>query len=218
MIVTKYGVDFNVTETQNLNFWRDVYHVWENDTFNFLIKHLNKDKVFVDIGSWIGPISLVTSQYSKKCICFEPDELAYNEFSNNIKLNNRDNIILENAAVSIHKQIKLGATELGTSITREDCSENSKVYNCITVEEIFSKYQLSEQNVSVIKIDVEGHESELLQDKFLWNLNVPMHISLHPGWKSDKDKFYKDVLPFFEHKKVNIFNFNPREFFDVEVN
>lgn len=218
MIVTKYGVSFDVLETPNKNFWRDVYSVWENDTFNFLFKHLNRDKVFVDIGSWIGPISLVACKYSKRCICFEPDEVAYNEFSENIKANSIDNIYLENIAVSTHSEIKLGASELGTSITREDCSDNAKTYNCVNLKDIFSKYELSEQNVSVIKIDVEGHESELLQDRFLWDLNIPMHISLHPGWKSDKQKYFRDILPFFEHKKVNIGNFNPRDFFDVEVN
>lgn len=218
MKVTKHNTTFDVTETSNLSFWRDVYHVWENDTFNFLFKHFDKEKAFIDIGSWIGPISLVAAKHSKQCICFEPDDVAYTEFKSNIALNDINNIVLENKAVSIHKQIELGATELGTSITRADCSENAKTYNCLTIQDIFTKYDLSERNVSVIKIDVEGHESELLQDKFLWNLNLPMHISLHPGWKSNKAQYYTDIIPFFNHKGVDLSTFGPRDFYDVEVN
>lgn len=218
MIVTKHNTTFNVTETSNLSFWRDVYHVWENDTFNFIFRYLNKEKTFLDIGAWIGPISLVAAQHSKQCICFEPDEVAYNEFKNNIILNNISNIVLENKAISPHKQISLGATELGTSITRADCVENAKVYDCLSIADVFEKYNLSIHNVSVVKIDVEGHESELLQDKFLWDLNVPMHISLHPGWKTNRERFYEDVVPFFIHKGVDISGYRSRDFYDIEVN
>lgn len=218
MIIKKYNDSFDVVETSNITFWTQHYNNWEHDTFNFLFRHLDKDKVFIDIGSWIGPISLVACKYSKKCICFEPDELAYNEFNDNIKLNNINNIELENLAISIHEEIWLGANELGTSVTRENCNENTKMYSCKNLQYIFEKYELKENLVSAIKIDVEGHESELLKDKFLWDLKIPMHISLHPGWKHDKQKYFDDIVPFFEYKGVNIFNFNVKDFFDVEIN
>jgi FkbM family methyltransferase len=218
MKVTKYNTSFDVVETSNQVFWKTHYHNWENNTFDFLFKYLSKDKIFIDIGAWIGPISLIASQYSKQCICFEPDEIAYNEFSENIKLNNINNIILENKAISPYKQIKLGATELGTSITREDCDDNSKIYDCMNLVELFRKYNLSEDNISVLKIDIEGHESELLQDKFLWGLNIPMHISLHPAWKTDKEKFYQDIAPFFDYKGIKVFNRKYVDFFDIEIN
>jgi len=205
--VNKFGKRFNVVETElNSKFWSDHYESWENSTFDFIIPLLDKDKTFIDIGSWIGPISLVTSQFSKQCICFEPDGIAYNEFKQNIEINNIENIHLENAAVSIHAEIEIGCDVLGQSVTRDSCKTNVITCKCFSIKDILDKYNLSEQDISVIKIDVEGHETELLKDKTLWDLNVPMHISFHPGWKEDKKAFFDSVIPFLEHKKIDVSN------------
>lgn len=217
--VSKFGKSFNVVETElNSKFWSDHYEGWENSTFDFIIPHLDGDKTFIDIGCWIGPISLLTSQFSKQCICFEPDVIAYNEFKQNIDLNKIKNIHLENAAVSIHSEIELGCAVLGQSVTRDSCKTNVIKCKCFSVKDILDKYNLSEQDISVIKIDVEGHETELLKDKTLWNLNVPMHISFHPGWKEDRKAFFNDVIPFLEHKKIDVSNLeNLGNFFDLII-
>lgn len=220
MTYTKRNTTFNVVETDlNKDFWKNHYHYWEESTFDFLQNFWKKDKTFIDIGAWIGPISLVASAYSKDCICFEPDVIAYDEFKSNIELNNINNIHLEKKAVSIHPTIEIGCETLGQSGTRDSCKQNLIQCECISISEIFSKYRLIEGDVSVIKIDVEGHETELLQDKALWQLNTPMHISFHPGWKEDKDAFYKAIVPFLIHKGIDTFNIDQRgSFFDISIN
>lgn len=219
MQLTKRNITIDVVETElNKNFWRDHYSYWEESTFDFLQKHWNKDKTFVDIGAWIGPISLVASSYSKQCVCFEPDTLAHDEFKQNIELNGITNIHLEKKAVSIHPTIEIGCETLGQSVTRDSCKHNVITCECISIEEILSKYNLSEENISVLKIDVEGHETELLQSKALWNLHVPMHISFHPGWKEDREAFYKSVEPFLIHKGVDVSNMRDYgNFFDLTI-
>lgn len=215
----KFGVEFDVVETDlNGHFWRDYYSFWENSTFEYLLNYLNKDKTFIDIGAWIGPISMVAQQYSKNCICFEPDPFAYDEFVENIKLNNFDNIILEKKAVSIHDTISIGCEVLGQSGTRDSCELNQVVCECITIKEILDKYNLNESNISVIKIDIEGHEEELLKDKTLMDLNIPMHISLHPAWKQDKIKFFDDIRPFFFAKGIDISKYPQDGFYDIVIN
>lgn len=88
MNIIKDNIEFQVVETElNKNFWIEHYNCWEIGTFDFLKKYANKNKVMIDIGSWIGPISLPLSYYFKKCICFEPDKFAYDEFVSNIKIN-----------------------------------------------------------------------------------------------------------------------------------
>jgi FkbM family methyltransferase len=219
MLVTKRGVTINVVETQlNKNFWTDHYRYWEESTFHFLQKYWNKDKTFVDIGAWIGPISLVASEYSKECICFEPDTFAYDEFKQNIELNKITNIHLEKKAVSIHPTIEIGCEMLGQSGTRDSCKQNVITCECISISEILSKYSLNKENISVIKIDVEGHETDLLQDRTLWDLNLPMHISFHPGWKENRKAFYESVNPFLIHKGVDVSNIeNYGNFFDLTI-
>jgi FkbM family methyltransferase len=203
MKLTKRNITIDVVETNlNKDFWRNYYGSWEESTFEFLQKYWNKDDTFIDIGAWIGPISLIASSYSKQCICFEPDILAHDEFKQNIELNGIKNIHLEKKAVSIHPTIEIGSETLGQSVTRDSCKQNVITCECISLEEILSRYSLSKDNISVMKIDVEGHETEILQDKVLWNLNVPMHISFHPGMK-DKKAFYESVKPFLIHKGVD---------------
>jgi FkbM family methyltransferase len=219
MLVTKRGITINVAETKlNKNFWTDHYSYWEESTFEFLQKYWNNDKTFIDIGAWIGPISLIASKYSKECVCFEPDTFAYDEFKHNIELNGITNIHLEKKAVSIHPTIEIGCEVLGQSGTRDSCKQNVITCECISISEILSKYNLNKENISVIKIDVEGHETELLQDRVLWDLNLPIHISFHPGWKENRKAFYESVKPFLIHKGINVSNIeNYGNFFDLTI-
>jgi FkbM family methyltransferase len=204
MLIEKHGVRFEVVESSNKSFWKNAFiNGWEQSTYNFLFKYLNPNKIFIDIGSWIGPVSLIASQNSRHCLCFEPDEIAYNEFKSNIQINNIKNISLEKLAVSNRKQITLGANELGTSVTSNFNSTNQFTSDCISLENIFRKYNLSENDISVIKIDVEGHECELLQDEFLLNLNLPIHVSFHYGFAPNKEDFIQGVTPFLLRRGYN---------------
>lgn len=216
--VNRFGMSFNVVDTPlNSKFWVDHYTGWQQSTFDFIIPRLDKDKTFIDIGAWIGPISLVAAQFSKQCICFEPDPVANKEFADNIKLNNINNIILEDKAISMSLELSIGSAVLGESITRDSCTENAIVVGCMTPSDIFNKYDIKGNEISVIKIDIEGHEQQLLKEhSVLWELNIPMHISLHPGWATDKEKYFRDIIPFLVKKNIDITNLHERgNFFDV---
>jgi len=198
--VSKHGVKFKVTETtEYLNyFWKDIFPNWEDLTYSTIIPHLDVNKTFLDIGAWQGPISMVAQKFSKQCICFEPDTLAFNNLQRNIELNGFNNITAVNRAVSQAPELVLGhATELGgggTSYLTPTLTFNSKT---ISISQILKEYKLNEDNISVIKIDIEGYESELLKDPVLKSLNVPMHISLHPFMFPDKEAYFESMAEFF---------------------
>jgi FkbM family methyltransferase len=206
--LTKFGVNFNVTpSTPELDsFWQNIYQTrWENETFNQIMPHLDKNKTFIDIGAWQGPISLVAQQYSKQCLCFEPDPYAYTYLTQNVKLNRFDNIICENVAVSARPTLNIGASELGGGVTSYTKSDNSIECQTISIKQIFEKYKLTADDVSVIKIDIEGYECELLKDPFWKTLNVNMHISLHGLFFEDKTTYFNDLYEFFgESYSLNI--------------
>lgn len=206
MKIENYGCSFTVNENpQYVNFWKSHFsRDWEVDTFDFLSRTLRENKTLIDIGAWIGPIALPAAQVVKQCICFEPDPIAREEFKKNIELNNYTNIILESRAVSNSKSLWLGATELGESITRDSCTANKFEVDCISVKEIFDKYNLTEADVCAIKIDIEGHEANLLQDDFLMNLNIPMHISLHFEFAQNKQLFIESISKFLQKKNIDI--------------
>ena len=219
MLVSNYGCEFNVTENPSyVNFWNNHFMKdWEVDTFQFLSKHLDANKTFIDIGAWIGPVALPAAMCSKQVICFEPDPVAYNELEKNISLNDFSNIFLEKKAVSIHDNIWLGADELGESVTRDTCDNNKFSVDCMSIKQIFEKYNLSESDISIIKIDIEGHETELLQDDFLMKLNVPMHISLHYPFATDKQEFSRKIQRFFQSKNIDVNTFNTNKHISIEI-
>ncbi len=198
--LTKAGVNFKVTpSTPELNnFWQNIYQeMWENETFNQIVPYLDKNKTFIDIGAWQGPISLVAQQYSKQCLCFEPDTLAYTYLKHNIQLNGFTNIVCENVAVSAEPKLNIGAAVLGEGVTSFTKLDNSIECKTISIQKIFEKYKLTADDVSVIKIDIEGYECELLKDPFWKTLNVNMHISLHGLFFEDKQKYFTDLQEYF---------------------
>jgi len=198
--IKKHNVDFNITPSiPSLdNFWRTAYQTdWENNTFESILPNLDKDKTFIDIGAWQGPISLVAQKYSKQCLCFEPDPEAYKYLVSNVNANKFSNIICENVAVSSKSKLNLGADELGGGVTSFTKSSNSIECNTISIKEIFDKYKLTDKDISVIKIDIEGYEAELLKDPFWKTINVNMHISLHSLFFGDKEKYFNDLREYF---------------------
>jgi FkbM family methyltransferase len=214
--LTKAGVTFNVAKsTQSLdNFWQDIYQtIWENQTFNDILPNLDRNKTFIDIGAWQGPISLVAQQYSYQCLCFEPDPYAYKYLVQNVKLNNFNNIICENVAVSSEPKLNIGASELGGGVTSFTKLDNSIECKTISIKQIFDKYNLTEDDISVIKIDIEGYECELLKDPFWKTLNVNMHISLHGLFFENKEKYFNDLYEFFGNEYPLNINADTQEIF-----
>jgi FkbM family methyltransferase len=219
MKVQRNNIQFEVNENpQYTNFWISHYsRDWELDTSAFISTHLNKHKTYIDIGAWIGPHAIPASFNSKEVICFEPDKVAREELLKNIQCNSITNMYVEDKAVSIHSSISLGASELGESITRDSCTENSFEVKCMTVNDIFDRYQLTPESISIIKIDIEGHEAELLQDPFLINLNVPMHVSIHFPFATNKDEFSNKISPFFAARGIDVAVFDRTRNIDISI-
>jgi len=203
--IQKAGINFLVTpSTPELdNFWKTIYQTsWENNTFYDILPHLSKDKTFIDIGAWQGPISLVAQQFSKQCLCFEPDPFAFDYLAKNVEANKFENIICENVAVSAEPKLNIGADELGGGVTSFTKSSNSIECKTISIKQISDKYNLTSDDISVIKIDIEGYECELLKDPFWKTLNVNLHISLHGLFFKDKEKYFNDLREYFGENYV----------------
>ena len=46
-----------------------------------------KPKIFIDIGAWIGPYTLVAAKLGMRVFAFEPDKIAFEVLKKNIQLN-----------------------------------------------------------------------------------------------------------------------------------
>jgi hypothetical protein len=81
----------NNESNQNLSFWKDIYSEWENETFEIFDKYLSKDKIFIDIGGWIGTTAMYGSRKSKHVYSIEADNHSFNDMMINLKTNCKNN-------------------------------------------------------------------------------------------------------------------------------
>lgn len=216
--VFKNNVSFKVIDTfLNRDFWLQHHSSWEQQSHDWLDKHLNPNKVFLDIGSWIGPLTLYAAQKCK-VVAIEPDPIAYDELLKNLMLNNLSNVLPINKAVSFNNEsISIGCQVLGQSGTSTTFTTNAVNVQCLTINQILQ--EADNKNVSCIKIDIEAHEQVLLKDPMMLEITVPLRIAFHPGLfqGEEKKEYISDITQFFKAKKITVPLILP-EFFEVNFN
>lgn len=141
---------------------------WEAATFGILDKFISRDDVVVDVGAWIGPITLYVTGKGAHCYSFEPDPVAFSSLSKNVALNPHlaSRIQLYNAAITTDgKKIRLYSRhqhgDSGSSILKRIKSSN----DFVEVESFTLHEFIATRNpgpISFIKMDVEGAEFFLL--------------------------------------------------------
>jgi len=159
--------DQNFIENAKLNFFNykilDINSVLETEYLFNIIKQGPKDAVVLDIGSFDGDTSIRLSRMLKnikrddiKIICFEPNQ----QHCNKIKLAKEYftlNIDIVNNIISNKQQTLYMKQDQGAGTMYDSCYKNSVKYDAITIDSINIK------NVFLAKIDVEGHEAEVLE-------------------------------------------------------
>ena len=205
--IQRNNVKFKVLyNPDRIDFWKKFeVNKWENETIQIIEKYVTRETCFIDIGAWIGPITLYASKFASKIIAFEPDPVAYGILKKNVELNaNLDfykKINLNELAISGKNQdtIDLYSSDFGnsgTSVILDNNLEKISV-NTISLSEVINKFSLNKKKL-FIKIDVEGYEYELLKNNIdlLKNLNCDIYFSLHPinlvkkFYGGHKNKFY----------------------------
>jgi FkbM family methyltransferase len=185
--ITLRGYDFKV-DVDHIGFWKIAANgTWEPETFDVLEDNLDKDATYLDIGAWIGPTVLFASKRCKKVICFEPDPVAYKYLLSNLQANNVKNVAPYNIAIGHKSSISRMSSlndELGDSMTsllaNHDKTAQSFEALVMNWNEVQNLLQLDK--VSMIKIDVEGAEFDLLpaMSSFIEKYQPTLYLSIHP--------------------------------------
>lgn len=200
MNVAIHGQEFTVDDhPDNKEFWGWVNGSrWETHSFVLLDKYLSPEHTFVDVGAWIGPLSMYAGRVAKRTVAIEPDPVAFARLTENclppIELHRL-------AIMNSRGRVKLGSGYLGASTTRMNPHAGGGIgawepgqefeIECMPLREF-----IAEQNIEnpFIKIDVEGAEEEILKDETLFQeLNAPLFISLHPFWWRAPETTWKQV-------------------------
>jgi len=136
--------------------------LFEPETFQFLTS-LEPKGSFIDIGAYTGIYGIWASKQGYRAFCFEPHTDNYTRLIENVKKNNEPvtcyNIALSDKAgvSSLNVNSNVGLTSGGSLSTGiRNHNEALKVK-----KEVYDRFARGDE--SVIKIDVEGHELNVLK-------------------------------------------------------
>jgi FkbM family methyltransferase len=173
----------NNKNNKYLPFWKDIYNEWENEMFEIFDKYLSNDKIFIDIGGGVAACSMYASRKSKYVYAIEADINLFNDMTNNMKANCANNYNLINKAI-----YNIDNAEL--IIYKKDYTFYIET---ITLETIIKNYDIDISNISLIKVDIEGGEENILNTLYDIHIkyNISIYISIYYSLWNDKnlDKF-----------------------------
>lgn len=172
---------------------------WENDTYVVFNQVKDLNKTAIDVGGWIGPTAIWLSNNFKKVIVVEADRIALNALKGNLKSSNCENVKIIDRPIYSESNLELffgGNTSrqanLGDSTSQlKKAVTNTEDYKVLTIK--LSDILKEANDVSFIKIDIEGSEEHIIPELFsicgencynLW-------ISFHYTWweNSDLERF-----------------------------
>ena len=191
-------------------FWRiyNAHGIYEADVTNIIRNELKKGDTFVDVGANNGYYSLMASNLVGKrgnVYSFEPAEKSFERLRRNIELNGFGNIYPYMLALGNKrgKAVMYNAIEDGSnSLSKIPSSTGTEIVMTNTLDTI-----LKNNKVLLIKIDVEGHELEVLEgaEKVLHknkDIKLILEYILPLVYRFNRD--YDGVFRFLTSRNFNI--------------
>jgi FkbM family methyltransferase len=186
--VTLGGHVFNVAprNADRAAFWRKAEAGgWEDSTLRFVCDTTDAGTTFIDIGAWIGPVSLVAGARAKRVIAIEPDPVAAAELEELVALNSVPIEVwhagIDGAAGSLKLFAKTGFGDTMTSSLGDPTAQSIDVA-AVSFADISAALAQPAGKI-VVKMDVEGHEFAVAEQlvAFARRHKALLNLSLHPA-------------------------------------
>lgn len=175
----------------NLNSYLDRRYYFLNKIYEdveFLIRKARADDIYVDVGSAVGHTSLSLAPHVKTVYAFEPNEKNFSKLQDNILINQSLNIISYKMALSSkneYKKLHLSRENDGSHSFNDKfikLIDSNHDHNEIVCADKFDNMVLES---TLVKIDVEGHELEVLKGMKI-NLKTIRYIALETSKINEK--------------------------------
>lgn len=203
-VLLRYGTadSFILKEVYAQNIYEKYYHPKPGDT------------VF-DVGSHIGVFTLKASRligYTGVVWAFEPEPENFMLLRRNIALNNASNIKAFKKAVSSRKgtlRLYTHPTNTGGSSVQFATGKASTSVSSITLDYIIQKHNI--QRVNLLKLDVEGHELEVLRGTPRF-LEICEHIAIETHERRGGPSNGQIIKELRKHRfKTELVNYTKKE-------
>jgi FkbM family methyltransferase len=171
----KFVLDYSQFSQKHIGVHFENGQMYEGETFDFVTKNLKKGDTFLDIGTHVGFFSIIASKIvcdSGKVYSFEMNHSNYSHLLAHIKLNNSNNIVPHNWAVSdksgmiefFHNQDNDGGHSLWDCGKHEfNIKSKEKPTSIISYSVAIDDYFDAGRKVNFMKIDTEGAEVLVLK-------------------------------------------------------
>jgi FkbM family methyltransferase len=150
-----------------------------------ILSHISGSDVVIDAGANIGIFILLASRKARKVIAVEPDPKNFSYLVRNVKLNNAENVILVNEALSDY----VGEGHIsGKGLSAALSPNKGTAVKVTTIDAMLRR--LCVTKVDVVKMDVEGEEVKSLQGEYLSKVKEVM-VEVH---NANADKMIRSIL------------------------
>jgi len=201
MEIIKNNVSFNVKGYYSEKWFSDKYFKnWEKSTFHIMDHYHNLNGIYIDIGAWIGPTVMYAAQKFRNVVAIEPDGAAFRRLTENLSVNNFNNITLVNKCLSDKDETisfggngKWGNSESTMLVSnpeysswegrwsKEEREQHIKDVETISIDTLFATYDINPEIISFIKMDIEGGEMIVIPgiSHILSKYKPVLYLSLH---------------------------------------
>ena len=184
----------------------DIVSVFNEEKIREFFKKFESG-IFVDVGANIGKYTILVGNHLKngKIIAIEPDPDNFVSLKRNVKLNKLRNIVCINKAVySENRTLKLYKAEgsVGHSVIVKPSNNYIEIQG-ETLDNILKN--IGVQSIDLLKIDVEGAESEVLKGSIETLKKSPNIKIIFEAWDANYlDKCKAIIEPLgFKIKKID---------------
>lgn len=159
-------------QIENSLFWKGVDGEWERTSLQLWIQAAKEARVILDIGANTGAYSLIASSVNPdaKIIAFEPLPKAIEYFKKNCELNRVEIVLYEKALSNFEGEAVVYlegmedfayAVAVNRKLQEPDHKTRELLIQTTTLRKVIEEQGL--ETIDLIKIDVEGHEAEVLE-------------------------------------------------------
>ena len=172
-------------------YYRGVYHA---ETVEYLKENINSKDVCVDVGANVGYLTMIMAKRASLVIAFEPDPKLRRMLQENLRANGIDNVIVRHEAVS--DEIGRSRFFLNKEPMYSGLVAHTGLRDIIEVDTITLDCFMSHQEVSLVKIDVEGAENKVLKGmrKVMYdNPDLRLIVEVEPDRRGFDEELYSFI-------------------------
>lgn len=202
------GIEINICNNEE-HFTEVEKGIWETETFDVLDRFLKPDKVFLDIGAWVGTLSLYAVKKGAYAKAYEPDPVASKWLIENIDANKGKKgkslvVVMGRQAVSNdYGEMKLYGCYGNSMSSPTRQGEQFEIVQTVPFSETISK------DICLIKIDTEGGEVNIMTPEALEALKQanlpPILLSVHPSWIDNFELWWLGITSHY----LEFYDINP---------